>query len=269
MEKLTGEEKTSKSLRVLKQTSVRETYPLHTHTFYEYFLVIKGRALHRVNNVTQIVERGSLVFVRPNDEHCYDYYKSQDFEFYNVGVFPEQFKHACSLYYGEPLILNDGNIPKQVKLSDEKILRLEQWLLQMQQEENDKTRDRLSAFILSLVIFYMLSSESENLEGGLPLWLIALLDKMSLPENFALGLPRMLELCNYSQEHINREFRRYLNTTPTKYINQLRVLYAEKLLAEGMLDTLDICFQCGFSSVSRFYAVFKEYFGYAPKKAKR
>ena len=57
---------------VIRQDSVRETYQLHCHDFYEFFLVTKGRALHIVNDTVQTVSRGSLVFVRPDDAHCYD-----------------------------------------------------------------------------------------------------------------------------------------------------------------------------------------------------
>ena len=61
---------------VIRQDSVRETYQLHCHDFYEFFLVTKGRALHIVNDTVQTVSRGSLVFVRLDDAHCYDYYKT-------------------------------------------------------------------------------------------------------------------------------------------------------------------------------------------------
>ena len=29
------------------QFSIRETYPLHTHTFYEFFLINKGKGIYR------------------------------------------------------------------------------------------------------------------------------------------------------------------------------------------------------------------------------
>ncbi|MEG1426944.1 MAG: AraC family ligand binding domain-containing protein, partial [Oscillospiraceae bacterium] len=72
---------------LLQQNSVSETAPLHTHEFFEMFLVTDGKALHLVNDSVQNIEGGDLVLIRPDDRHCYDFYKSFDFKFTNL-AFP-------------------------------------------------------------------------------------------------------------------------------------------------------------------------------------
>ena len=59
---------------IARFVGVGATYPLHTHTFYEYFLVTGGSALHMVNGTSQALSKGSLVLIRPEDAHYYDYY---------------------------------------------------------------------------------------------------------------------------------------------------------------------------------------------------
>ena len=52
-------------LVLMHQFRVSETYPLHTHEFYEIFYVVRGQAIHEINGLTQVVGEGALVFIRP------------------------------------------------------------------------------------------------------------------------------------------------------------------------------------------------------------
>ena len=76
-------------LVLLHQFHVFETYGLHMHEFYEVFYVVRGEAMHEINGSAQVVGEGSLVFIRPDDRHCYRYLARSDFEFINVNIAPE------------------------------------------------------------------------------------------------------------------------------------------------------------------------------------
>lgn len=52
-----------------RNSSLKETAPLHSHNFYEFFIVTDGTALHMVNNSIQTLTKGDLVFIRPQDTH--------------------------------------------------------------------------------------------------------------------------------------------------------------------------------------------------------
>ena len=56
--------------KALHQFGVHATYKIHTHDFYELFLVPKGSAVHAVNGRSQLLTEGSFVLVRPNDVHA-------------------------------------------------------------------------------------------------------------------------------------------------------------------------------------------------------
>ncbi|MBP1565559.1 MAG: substrate-binding domain-containing protein [Oscillospiraceae bacterium] len=99
-----------------------------------------------------------------------------------------------------------------------------------------------------------------------PKWLYIVLRDMSRPENFILGLPRMLDISHVSQEHLIRVFKKYLGTTPTHYINDLRLEYAVSLIEEKNYEITDACFSSGFNNISHFYHTFKKKYGCSPKK---
>ena len=120
--------------------------------------------------------------------------------------------------------------------------------------------------ILPYLIFRIIAAENETDSMVMPSWLRLVVERMSRPENFIDGLPRMLELSNLSQEHFTREFKKYMMTTPTKFINTKRMDYAASLLLSEKYDITDVCYMCGFNNLSHFYHVFKKQYECSPKK---
>lgn len=247
-----------------KNVGVSVTFPLHTHNYYEFFLVTSGRALHLVNNETQVVSRGSLVFVRPSDEHFYDYYKEDDFVFWNAGVSVEQFRLVTQLYGISPDYFDAPLLPRHVHLDSETAEELNRHLDLLKQTPDGPLREKMFIMNLSTIIYYMLTAEDAVQRAELPSWMLRLIQEMDKPANFVAGLPRLIELANYSQAHINRAFRQYLYTTPTHYINDLRLRHAYKLLTTTDMSILQISDACGFNNVSYFYTVFKQRYSVCP-----
>jgi len=67
----------------------------------------------------------------------------------------------------------------------------------------------------------------------------------------------------FSNFHFLRLFRQTYGLTPHKYLTNLRVRKAKKLLQEGVSVT-ETCFMLGFSSMSSFNRLFKRYTSVAP-----
>ena len=104
-----------------------------------------------------------------------------------------------------------------------------------------------------------------NLET-MPKWFSDLIAEMNLKENFILGLPKMIELAHISQEHLNRIFRKYLNMTPTEFINKKRIDYSIELMLNNHENITEISYMCGFNNLSHFYHIFKKQFHCSPKQ---
>lgn len=269
MEKLAVINERADHTIVLKQSGVANTYPLHTHEFFEFFFVTNGCARHLVNKAVQVIERGSLVLIRPEDEHCYDYYDAQDFAFYNMGFTIETFRSISAAYKKYPDEMLSLSIPRHVKLKEGELHFLQELMDSIDSEQDAALRDIIITHTIDYVIFQMLTKKDFSGHKLLPDWLLTVLDEMEKPQNFIEGLPRLLELCNYSQEHINREFKKYLGITPTKFVNERRLRYAHRLLDETDQDILHICESCGFNNLSHFYTQFKKFSGCTPKSIRK
>lgn len=86
---------TGEGARVLHQCGVPATYKIHTHDFYELFLVSHGGAIHAVNGRSQLLSEGSFVLMRPRDVHRYDFFNNADFELLDIGIPRTVFERLC------------------------------------------------------------------------------------------------------------------------------------------------------------------------------
>ena len=52
---------------------------LHTHTFFEVFIVNSGDAIHLINGKNEKITQNELVFLRPGDIHTFKYEPQNSF----------------------------------------------------------------------------------------------------------------------------------------------------------------------------------------------
>jgi AraC-like DNA-binding protein len=74
---------------------------------------------------------------------------------------------------------------------------------------------------------------------------------------------------NMSVTSYNREFKRQLNTSPTKYIIGKRIQLAKELLETTNLSITEISLTCGYNDINFFSRVFKETSGCSPTSYKQ
>ncbi|MBQ6535147.1 MAG: helix-turn-helix transcriptional regulator, partial [Opitutales bacterium] len=89
------------------------------------------------------------------------------------------------------------------------------------------------------------------------------------PENLALGLPKFREICGKEMSYINRAMRRYLNSTPTEFINDARLRYAAWLLETSSYPTSEISDMCGFFDLPYFCRKFKDKYEHTPTQYRK
>ena len=69
---------------------------------------------------------------------------------------------------------------------------------------------------------------------------------------------------HFSMTYINRIFKNYTGSTMAKYIQEQRLLEAERLLRESRLSVEEICWMVGYQDVSYFIEIFKKKSGVTP-----
>ena len=244
-------------------------YP-HSHDFYEIFLTVEGTVTHLVNGIVQKLPEGSLVFIRPDDTHgyIYDEPESRKTTYINLAFssetarqlfiflspdFPSDELLSCDM----PPTVNLSVVEKKRLLSQISELNIVNW------QDKKALKVKMRA-ILADVFSRHFNFSRQATQNSLPVWLSSLLSKMEHPENFAAGMDRMISLSGKSREHLARSVKKYCGITLAEYINELRLNHAASLLSRTDIPIIEICYSCGFGSMSYFYRIFKNKYSTSP-----
>lgn len=123
----------------------------------------------------------------------------------------------------------------------------------------------LESLFLELSLEFLRSEEDRRGDDA-PWWLRKACGAMERGKNLRRGGPRLAELAGKSPEHVIRQMRRYYGTTPTRFVNELRLRKASSLLAGSERPVLDISYSLGFENPSYFSRLFKERYGMTPTR---
>jgi AraC family cel operon transcriptional repressor len=240
----------------------------HSHDYFEFFVVYRGTAVHRVNGALRPLGKGCAVLMRPEDEHCYSNLSS-DFAIINVLV-PSQTMQALFDYLGPSFDadrLLSARFPPSVVASPAafKSLVAELEKLVLSKRLLKSRADAYFRVVLLKLLLTCAPLEPSAAHADVPSWLRWVALEMMKPENFIEGLPAMRRLAGKSEEHVSRACRRFLHRTPTELVNELRLEHAAREILRTDRKIITICAESGFDSLSYFYRRFKQRYGLTPR----
>jgi AraC family cel operon transcriptional repressor len=202
--------------------------------------------------------------IRPEDRHGIVPAPGEAIRLTNI-AFPRPILEALGQNYflRKPVFFWSRQfVPFAGEVGPGRLRRLNGWADELAQ--SSRHRLPIDRFLLNL--FAELSSDRDQaMPGDAPGWLVRACGKIRAPEQFAQGVGGFLRLCGRSREHVARTVRRYLRTTPTGYVNQVRMNHARRQLEMGDREIIEIALECGIENLSHFYALFRRETGTTPR----
>jgi len=250
----------------------RETFPLiHDHDYYEVFLIVEGEVNHFINGDTIQLKKGHLVFIRPEDYHKF-YYVAGDCQLINLAILSKTIFDLFT-YLGSgfnPMQYLKPQMPPTFLLSKHELAGvLSQFEILNTIPVNDKLRLNLELRCILTKLFSRFFVNRQLADSELPDWLNDLVDEMQKPINFKEGTEAIKRLAFKSEEHVCRSFKKYLNTTPTQFVNELKLNYAANQIRFTNKKVVDIAFESGFENQSNFHRQFKQIFKITPSQFRK
>ena len=80
------------------------------------------------------------------------------------------------------------------------------------------------------------------------------------------NVERLADLSNMSRSSLHRKMKATVNSTPTDFINYMRMQKAAQLLQEGGFRVKEVCYLVGVQSQSYFIKLFQKQYGVTPKE---
>ena len=239
---------------------------MHTHTFYELFMIIEGEIVHEVNGQLQQLKKGNVVFVRDSDIHRLQPPKNVC-KWVNVHFSKNTFKSLVH-FLGHPDLEKTLLAPTEspvIQLPDTQATHCIKKLSLMHnisQKNNYFFKLEVRKQLLYIFSTFFVKTDKRYF---LPDWLDTLCAKMREFENCSVGTSRMYELNPRSKSHLIKSMQQYLNTTVSNFVNEQRLHFATDFLVNSNEPIIDIALDCGFNSINYFYRLFKKVHGISPK----
>lgn len=249
--------------------------PLHCHGQYEFILALTDNIAHRINGTMQVLSEGTLLFIRPDDEHEFISIPDKKQEFicfsYTQEAFSRFLNYMAGTEFPTEKLLNSPMPPmcRLSKYEKEHIYVKIQDLNYVREEDKHRINTKFRLLLCDIFSHFYDDSELSYSDIALPDWLERTCAKMKMRENFSLGIDKMIELSEKTAEHLSRSTKKYLGVTPSEYINNLRLNFAANQLLTTSNSVLDICFDCGFENTVYFHKKFKEKFKMTPMQFRK
>lgn len=241
----------------------------HCHDFSEIIFVNSGGLCHKINGERQKIRAGNLIFLRPDDVHCF--LPDDDFNQAEVVLidFDLELFLSLSIYLENDSFLQQLTapvLPPQFFLDPAETSWLYSRLLKLNSPAIPPLLRKIKLKILLGELYSRFFIDEVNLlsEAQVPDWLVKLCTLMRKEENFCAGVERMQKLACRTPGHLCKCFQKYLGKTPTDFVNELRISHAARLLIETKEEIIQIADHLNFKSLSRFYDLFGQHYGLSP-----
>ncbi len=236
---------------------------LHWHEFYEMEIILDGAGEQFLNGSEYTLKKGAVYFLTPVDFHRV--VMKEHLELYNVmfleHAVSQRLLHAISENFEDKfLTLDDRDFAMMCHLADTLTI-------------DDKADARYTQNIMDAMLRLFLKNLKKQeaavfcaADGkgrvDVPVQRGAMFMKLHFREN--LSLVDVAAAVHLNPSYFCKIFTREMGITPKKYLADLKISYAKKLLVSTDLNITEICFACGYRSVSNFLCYFKKGEGISP-----
>ena len=240
----------------------------HFHNFCEIYYNISGNVKFMVGNDLYNISKGDIIITKPNEFHQCLFNENCIHEHICIWLDTSTVSPILSPFLDRELgQKNIITLP-----SDKKELFLSLCL------ELEKVKDDANQQIKTLSVILQIIT---LIDDGLREYDNKSSHKIFLPEvaykslnyiniyfNKITSIKEVADKFFVSQSTLDRNFKKYFNISPKKYMETKKILYAKHLLEQGKSVT-DACFDSGFNDCSHFIAIFKKYFKTTPYKIRK
>ena len=233
----------------------------HIHDCYEIYVNVTGDVSFLVNNILYPVKNGDIIITRPGDVHICIYQKLDVHERFCFWI-------NCAEDSALLSFANRADFSNYIHFPVDTRAELLTLLYQLKEAEKDGKEPAKSYYLFKLLTLLSEGKKTSPKEQMLPHSVQQVLDYIHLNFTELSRVEDIAEATHISSSTLNRWFRKYLQLSPYKYVEALKLSFAQKLLLDGCSVT-EAAERSGFTDCSRFIAIFKNKFGTTPLKFKK
>ena len=256
-------------------------FPKHSHAFDELVIILKGTALHVVDEHEFPVRSGDVFVISEHHEH--EYRERHGLVLANILFDAEALLmhrwdiralpgfHA--LFSLEPVLRTQHNVGGRLQLSERELVAVNGLIRDLTAEmtqRNPGYRVMARALFMQLAVYLSRAYSTDPTEESIDLLRIG--DAIAHIESRyreRITLAELARKSHLSQRHFTRIFQQCVGRAPIDHLMQVRLQRAAELLTHSERTITDIAYDCGFSDSNYFTRCFRKAMGQPPSQYRR
>ncbi|NJJ36129.1 AraC family transcriptional regulator [Clostridioides difficile] len=241
---------------------IMQKFPNHFHEHYVIGFIEKGQRYLSCKNKEYTTSTGDLLLFNPFDSHTCEQIDNKVLDYRCINIKPEIMKKTVFEITGENYL---PKFNQSVIFRSELIPLLQELHHIIMEEELDFKKEELFFFLIEqLIEEYTEPNLQFNLEKT-SIEIQAVCDY--LEDNYAerILLDELSAIAGMNKYSLLRNFTKLKGITPYRYLENIRVNKAKRLLENGV-EPIDAAIQTGFVDQSHFTNFFKNFIGLTPKQ---
>lgn len=243
---------------------------LHRHDFLEINLITGGSGTNFINGSVFKLRPNDLFLINNNDHHIAI---SDGNLVMRIITFSPDLLGETSSFRHEYLspFFYGGSFSRRFSLSGAVLQRVNAIVTILADEWRQRQEGYRLVIRANLMVLLSLFVREYGNMGSNFLVNDALFKRLSpavvlMKESFNrfIGLDELADSCFLSRNYFCSVFKRLMGVSPLRYLEMIRISHACFLLKTSFKAVIDICFECGYGSLSGFNHAFKRVCGVSP-----
>ncbi len=253
-------------------------FPLHAHGFDELVIILRGTAVHTVDDRKFPVKSGDVFVISGAHEHQYQdmhglalaniLFDSRALQMNHWDVRAQPGFHA--LFALEPVLRTQQKFNSRLQLSERQLNHANEIIHDLMREIqmcNPGYRVMAKGLFMQLTVFLSRSYSDKPSDKSLDL--LRLGDAIAYIETrFAekITLESLAKKAHLSTRHFLRIFQECMGRSPIDHLLHVRVQKAAELLRHSNQTITEIAFDCGFQDSNYFTRQFRQIMNQSPSQ---
>ena len=251
----------------------------HWHEEIEVIIVLDGSCDYRINLDSFVINKGDILIIDSQSLHSLTYIPSKNMTWasfvFNINMLKSSNTDGALLKYIAPLLNHEHQLPIILKDNIDcysKIFDVIEDIIYCYYEKDIAYELELKSLLFKFFSLLYKNDLIKKHQSKNNLT-INTTDKIKLVLNYIndhysedISINTLAELCEYSEYHFMRFFKKHIGLTCVQYINNLRLEKSSILLTSTNNAIMDVSLEVGFDNLSYFNKLFKRKYNLTPKE---
>ncbi|MBR5439138.1 MAG: AraC family transcriptional regulator [Clostridia bacterium] len=243
----------------------------HLHSeFFELTIVTDGEGIITTNNIPVKVKSGDIYLSLPLDKHEIISSSATPLKYDHIAFYIEN----ADLYKEMDYVITNFHSPTERIINDNRIIRLTSLIL-AEYTNNSEYHDEIIANLLNTIIVYIIRdfknketcNEFESVTSK-EILCTQIMNYIDVNIFDIESLTVISDVFKYNYSYISSMFKSVTKTSLREYFLNRKLEIAKSLVDENKLKIYQIAEKLNYSTPNAFTKVFKQKYGYSPKKMK-